>query len=277
MKNTRQGLKNSCAGNGGLNKRLFFFAFMYFSLGCSSMLQAGVPAWQEQAFIINSFYETALGSEHEKSAMKVRKWEKPLKIYVEHQVGDQALHNELLNGHIEDLRSITGLSIQRVQSKSTANIQYYFTSQQKLPSLLRASSKSSLKYIKSAVCLATMRVNSDNSIQSAQIFIPVNQARMHAKLLSCIVEELAQVLGLPRDSDAVFPSIFNDRTPNQMLTGLDVTLLKILYHPQIKSGMGKVQLKPVLRSVIDNMRRQGDLQKFSKKSKTLVLCQYIDC
>jgi hypothetical protein len=258
------------------------FSFLLWA-GLLNMLVASVAfaasqPWQKTEFITNSFYEIALGSEYGGSALKVRKWEKPVKIYVEHQVGDVALHNELLNSHIQDLRSITGLNIQRVKSKSRANIKYYFTSQKKLPALVRSvSGKGSVQYIKTAVCLATMRVNGDSSINSAAIFIPVNQARMHAKLLSCIVEELTQVLGLPRDSDAVFPSIFNDRSRDQMLTGLDVTLLKLLYHPKIKSGMGKKQLRPILRNVITRMRNKGQLAKFTKKSKTLVLCQYIDC
>ncbi len=253
------------------------------SLGCLLMLSfnnafAVSQPWQKNAFITNSFYEIALGSEYGGAALEVRKWTKPVKIYVEHQVGDSALHDELLDAQIKDLRKITGLKISRVRSKKQANIKYYFTSQEKLVELVRSTSgKHSVKYLRSAVCLATIRANRDGSINSAAVYIPVNQARMHAKLVSCIVEELTQVMGLPRDSDEVFPSIFNDHTPNQTLTGLDVILLKILYNNQIKAGMNKAKLRPVLQKILRNMRKKGDIKNATAVSRSLSLCQYMDC
>ena len=247
---------------------------------CALMFIQSVAAqpWQKSAFITQSFYEIALGSEYGNSPLIVQKWNKPIRIYVEHQVTDTKLHDELLNAHIRDLRSITKLDISRVSSRSKANIRYYFTSQQKLPALVRATSgQSTLKHLKGSVCLATMRANSSGRIQSAVVYIPVDQARMHAKLVSCIVEELTQVLGLLRDSDAVFPSIFNDHSHNDSLTGLDITLLKILYSSEIKSGMDRAKLKPLLRKIIRSMENGGELKKSARQARKLALCDYLDC
>lgn len=239
---------------------------------------ASAQPWQKTTFITQSFYEIALGSEYGNSPLIVQKWNKPIRIYVEHQVADNKLHDELLNAHIKDLRSITQLDIARVNSASKANIRYYFTSQQKLPALVRSTSgKATLKHLKGSVCLATMRANSSGIIQSAVVYIPVDQARMHAKLVSCIVEELTQVLGLLRDSDAVFPSIFNDRSHNDSLTGLDIILLKILYSSKIKSGMGKVKLKPLLKSILGIMKSTGEIKKSAVQARKLALCDYLDC
>jgi hypothetical protein len=254
-----------------------FSVISIFLLSLNNVFAVDHP-WQKNAFITNSFYEIALGSEYGGAALEVRKWTKPVKIYVEHQVGDKALHNELLDAQINDLRKITGLNISRVSSKKQANIKYYFTSQKKLPALVRSTSgKHSVKYLRTAVCLATIRANRDGSINSAAVYIPVNQARMHAKLVSCIVEEITQVLGLPRDSDEVFPSIFNDHTPNQTLTGLDVVLLKILYNNQIKAGMNKAKLRPILKRVISTLRKKGEIKNATAVSRSLSLCQYMDC
>ena len=234
--------------------------------------------WQKTAFITNSFFEVALGSEYGSGALKVRKWGKPLRIYVEHQVSDQALHNALLNAQLKDLRDITKLDIRRVKKKSQANIHYYFTSQKKLPALVKSvSGNRAVKHLNTAVCMATIRTNSNDSIRSAAVFLPVDQARMHAKLVSCIVEEITQVLGLPRDSDAVYPSIFNDRSNNHYLTGLDIVLLKILYNPKVKTGMAKSSLKPLLKSIIAAMRRSGEIQQATQQSRSLALCEFIDC
>ena len=261
-------------------KGLFFHCLnvIFLLILSAQTAQAVEHPWQKNAFITNSFYEIALGSEYGGAALEVRKWTKPVKIYVEHQVGDKALHDELLDAQISDLRKITGLKISRVSSKKQANIKYYFTSQKKLPGLVRSTSgKHSVKYLRTAVCLATIRANRDGSINSAAVYIPVNQARMHAKLVSCIVEELTQVLGLPRDSDEVFPSIFNDHTPNQTLTGLDVILLKILYSNQIKAGMNKSKLRPILKRVIRSLRNKGEIKSATTESRNLSLCKYMDC
>jgi hypothetical protein len=246
-------------------------------LVCLNTHGASQP-WQKTAFITNSFFEVALGSEYGNAALKVRKWDRPLRIFVEHQVSDKALHNALLNAQLKDLRRITKLDIRRVKIQSQANIRYYFTSQKKLPALVQSvSGKGTVKHLNTAVCLATIRTGKNGSIQSAAVFIPVDQARMHAKLVSCIVEEITQVLGLPRDSDAVFPSIFNDRSTNDYLTGLDVVLLKILYNPKIKTGMMKSTLKPLLKNIIAAMRVSGEIQQSTQVSRSLALCEFIDC
>lgn len=234
--------------------------------------------WQSTSFIINSFFETVLGSEYARGGFSVKKWSGTVKIYVAHQVPDTQLHNKLLNAQIADLRALTGLKIIRVKSKKEANIHYYFTSQRKLPALVRATAgQQSLQYLKSAVCLATMKAKSSGDIKSAMIYIPVDQARMHAKLLSCIVEEITQTMGIPRDSDDVYPSIFNDKTPNSYLTGLDVVLLKLLYSPEVKQGMGKAQLKPVLTSLIAKMRREGVIARANSYARSLKVCRIAGC
>lgn len=242
-----------------------------------SLANAAQP-WQTTPFIINSFYETVLGNEYGRGVLKVRKWSKAVSIYVAHQVPDTKLHNDLLNAQIADLRAITGLKITRVNNKSAADIQYYFTSQKQLSGLVSATSgKESLQYIRGAVCLATMKAKKSGEIQSAMIYIPVDQARMHAKLLSCVVEELTQTMGIPRDSDAVYPSIFNDKTPNDYLTGLDVVLLKLLYSSEVKQGMGKAQLKPVLTNLIAKMRRQGVITSANSYARSLKVCRLAGC
>jgi hypothetical protein len=242
-----------------------------------SLASAAQP-WQRTPFIINSFFETVLGSEYGRGALSVRKWSGTVKIYVAHQVPDTKLHNKLLNAQIADLKAITGLKIVRVNSKKAANIQYYFTSQRKLPALVRATAgKQTSQHIKGAVCLATMKAKKTGEIDSAMIYIPVDQARMHAKLLSCIVEELTQTMGIPRDSDAVYPSIFNDKTPNSYLTGLDVVLLKLLYSPEVKQGMGKAQLKPVLTSLIAKMRSEGVIARANSYARSLRVCRIAGC
>ena len=222
-------------------------------------LYANINAWPQISYISNSFLEVGLGAEHGKSHnLNLRKWNKPLRIYVEHQIGDQPLHDQLLDAHISQLVKITNFDISRVKNKSEANVYYYFTKQSILPSLVQNElDQSVVEYLHGAICLANVKTDKGNNIISAHIFIPVDQARMHGKLVACIVEELTQSLGLIRDSDLVFPSIFNDKTRNALLTGLDEILLRLLAEDTVKAGMSREELEPILHSILMKYQRQG--------------------
>lgn len=262
-------------GNRSAGLKVLLLSLCYFLLLPDTLHAA---AWQKKPFIMNSFYEVALGSEYEKVPLIVNKWNKPVRIYVEHQVGDVSLHNQLLNAQINDLKKITGLDIRRVKSRKQANVYYYFTSQKRFPALVKkVSGQGVWANSRGAVCLASMNVDALGNVQQAAVYIPVDRARMQAKLVACVVEELTQILGLPRDSDQVYPSIFNDRTPNALLTGLDIILLQLLYHPKVKSGMGKPALAPVLSELIAEMQRNGMIKKAITGSRRSQLCQFVDC
>jgi DUF2927 family protein len=63
--------------------------------------------------------------------------------------------------------------------------------------------------------------------------------------LSCIHEELPQGLGLPNDSPAARPSVFNDDEEFGLLTTQDEYLLRMLYDPRMRPGMTAAQARPV--------------------------------
>ena len=66
---------------------------------------------------------------------------------------------------------------------------------------------------------------------------------------SCFHEELAQGLGLPNDSDAARPSIFNDTLEFALLTRHDELLLRILYDPRLRPGMGPAEALPIVETI----------------------------
>nr|WP_232897223.1 DUF2927 domain-containing protein [Pontibaca salina] len=67
--------------------------------------------------------------------------------------------------------------------------------------------------------------------------------------LSCIHEEIAQGLGLPNDSAAARPSIFNDDNEFALLTRHDELLLKLLYDPRLKQGMTADEARPIALAI----------------------------
>ncbi len=71
--------------------------------------------------------------------------------------------------------------------------------------------------------------------------------------LMCIHEELAQALGLPNDSNAARPSIFNDDEEFALLTRQDELMLRILYSPALRPGMTQAEARPIVQTLASRL------------------------
>ena len=210
--------------------------------------------WKNKAYIQQSFESIALGSEYSAHRPQLRKWQQPILFGFQHDVADKALHEKLSTTHLQQLSAITGHPILPATDSASANLQIIFTDESRLPDYLRDHMQLNHDMIyqlsRNSVCIAHFSVNPQSEIHRAQVIIPVDRARAHARLLACIVEELTQVMGLPNDDVAVFPSVFNDRSHDNFLSGLDYVLLKLLYQPALKPGMGKEQSHAALTTIM---------------------------
>lgn len=241
-------------------------------------LSAHVEAepWQDEAFLVQAFNEVALHNEYEAVAMPVRKWNKPVKVWLTHKVAEADKHTQLVQMHLSHLSQITGHSISLADDNKSANVHVVFTQQSSwAQDVAQLMGKGATNKIKSAVCMASFKLSPQGDIDQAWVVIPVDQAEMHRKLVACIVEELTQVMGLPNDSEKVYPSIFNDKTPEDLLTGLDSLLLKMLYHPQIKVGMTAEQVRPVLHQIIADWQQDDTILNAEKNVRLGQLYQLL--
>ncbi|WP_415919931.1 DUF2927 domain-containing protein [Tateyamaria sp. SN6-1] len=75
--------------------------------------------------------------------------------------------------------------------------------------------------------------------------------------LSCIHEEIAQGLGLPNDSPAARPSIFNDDDEFALLTAHDEALLGMLYDDRLTPGAMRTDARATVRQLA--AERVGDV------------------
>ena len=232
-----------------------------FSSVNSPALDRKTPEYLQEAFI-----EVAMRNEYDSGKHQIRKWQQPLRIWLDHRVGDEQKHTRLATMHIEHLAAITGHELQLATSLDQSNVHLVFTRQsrwtQEVADLLGAGA---VKNLHSAVCIASVKVNSAGEIMKAWVVIPVDQAQMHGKLVACVVEELTQIMGLPNDSDKVFPSIFNDKTPQNLLSGLDGLLLKMLYYSEVTPGMSEDKVKRVLTPLLDSWEKDGTITNADKE------------
>ncbi|MEM9320965.1 MAG: DUF2927 domain-containing protein [Pseudomonadota bacterium] len=77
----------------------------------------------------------------------------------------------------------------------------------------------------------------------------------HPELLrrSCVHEEVAQGLGLPNDSPAARPSIFNDDEEFALLTDHDELLLQMLYDNRLDTGIAADEARPIIREIAEEL------------------------
>ncbi|MEI2563242.1 DUF2927 domain-containing protein [Vibrio metoecus] len=237
----------------------------------------GQENWRDPAFIEQAFLAVAMHNEYSVGEKPLSKWRKPLRIYFEHQVPDSDLHEQLARAHLSHLSAITQHPIQVVSDKTLANVIWVFTQQSKWQQVLEeVAGKSATLSMHGAICQASYQSDIVTSeIISASVVIPVDQARDHGKLLACIVEEITQVMGLPNDSELAYPSIFNDRTPEDLLSPLDVVLLWLLYEPDVTTGMNQHQVQSVIRTKIKQYQQQGRLKKAVQEAHSSPLYEWL--
>lgn len=221
--------------------------------------------WQDPLYLQQAFFQVALKSEFGHSAAVVRKWQQPIKVWTVHHAEQVAAHDILTRTHLDHLAALTGLKIEMASTLQQANFMIVFSLAHRWrQDVAEVSGQSGLAPPPDAACMFGLVPNQRQAITRAWIVIPVDHASEQRVLLSCIVEEMTQAMGLPNDAEQVFPSIFNDKTPDTLLTGLDALLLKMLYHPSVKPGMREAQLRPIFTSVLMQWQQDGTIENIDK-------------
>jgi hypothetical protein len=218
--------------------------------GFALCLALACPALADDPFL-DEFLRVALGREYSfdrASAGRLIRWAQPVRIT---GFGDQRPAWEpQLAAYVGELARITGHDLRYarsgpaefavifVPSLRVSEIERYavvlrqvFVSEAALRAHFDRLANGTLR----AACFANLRVDRQWRIVGAVAVIPLDQGPR--VLRQCIVEELAQSLGLPNDVNDLTDTIFSDRTPEIELTAKDRRFLRLLYHPALRPGM----------------------------------------
>lgn len=79
--------------------------------------------------------------------------------------------------------------------------------------------------------------------------VVINKERSVMRIGSCLLEELTQVMGLPNDVKAYWPTLFNPNDVSIQHSPWDMLYLKTLYDPRLKPGMLPHEAKVVVRKI----------------------------
>ncbi len=87
------------------------------------------------------------------------------------------------------------------------------------------------------------------------VFIPDNAEPYLAR--TCLIEEIAQALGPANDLYGLGPSIFNDDGAHVWPTRLDYLMLRVLYQPEMRTGMSRRETRTAALSVLARLNPEG--------------------
>lgn len=253
-------------------KNLSIIAFSLLLMGSTDP-----NSWQKPAYIEKAFIEIALKNEYQPSDMRVNKWVVPIRyqaIFL--HLKTYVPVKQMIDVHMRQLKHITRQDISAANNNQSANLKIYITKDKYYKDVIEKYTGNKQPNLSTeSNCMATIHKNKRHEIDSATVVIPIDYAMTKGLLPACVVEELTQIMGLPNDSDWVYPSVANDVSKIELLSGLDYIFLKLLYSPELKPGMNLPDTQRNIRILINRYQKQGIITRANMKVRQEGLYQLL--
>lgn len=214
------------------------------------------PAAADEPFtnadLVRNLDVVAFGNEYSGQRYDtVRKWAMPVRMGIQ-GAKYPAYLERFIEDFAADLRGLTGHQIELYYSfarkkakklpadfdSKKVNVILFYLPDDEIPAALKKYWKGDEEKVRWMVQNSTCFANyftKKGEIVAAVVIFPARHPESYHR--ACVVEELTQILGLPNDSNAVKPSIFNDKSRYLELTEHDKWLIRALYAKDILPGM----------------------------------------
>ena len=198
--------------------------------------------------VISYFKEIALGFEFGSSSKITRKWCSDLKVFIGGETNSILL--EELDNIISEISSLStdNFNMEIVSDSSLSNYYIFFGKGDDYAKIFPSASS----YVNNNWGLFFIWYNSSNCLNRGQMYVDTDRADfIQAKHL--LREEFTQSLGLARDSDKYINSIFQSSwTTTTSFSQIDKDLIRLLYHPEMQTGLNESEVDVLLRHIILN-------------------------
>lgn len=223
-----------------------------------------------QRNLVQNFLRIALYEEHvvsngqlvtRQNASRLHRWDRPVTLSVSFGDTVPEAQREADLEHIgrfgDRLERLTGLSIRQTANNGNFRVLILNEAERRaigpelkkmMPGISAASVEAVVDMPRSTYCLV-VAADPQNNGTYAQAVAIIRGEHPDLMRFSCIQEELAQGLGLPNDSPAARPSIFNDDEEFGFLTEQDELFLKMLYDPRLRPGMTEAEARPFVELI----------------------------
>jgi hypothetical protein len=214
------------------------------------LLHAVPPALAfTDAKLMDGFRRTVLSAEIRVfgwHANVVKKFPGPVRVFVDDR--SAARRGGAVERFVRTLPGlIAGLDIKLVARPETANFRILVVDRKDYrATVAQAIDGSAESGFAPGKCLVRM-VASDGAITRSDAVVVADSGEHLFR--RCIVEETLQGLGPVNDDPTLSESVFNDRSTAETFTDFDRHILNMLYHPLIRPGMTRAELRRVLPGV----------------------------
>lgn len=200
----------------------------------------------QRKHLVDYFQSIALQSEYGQNLPILKKWMKPMSIYVS---GDTIpeLRIELAE-IIAELNPLftDGFSMQIVADSLASNFHIFFGAKATYSKMYPETST----LLRENEGLFTNQLNADFSIASGHMFVTTHDIPLRFQK-HILREELTQSLGLPNDIDIYSNSIFYKKWSDvQAYSNLDIEVIRLLYHPKIIPNIGPTSVSAILADIL---------------------------
>ena len=209
------------------------------------------------AEIARGFFATAFGAEMRIAGRVdgIRKYDKPVRVYVDNQARPDrsAQFAEI----VADIKShVEHLDIATVTERKDANVIVRLLNERDFyPALRAAFGRDRLRSIRTSLdpqCLSGFRKDAELRIVQSDVFLVADASDFI--FYDCAYEELLQSLGPINDTEKIPWTMFNDKVSMGFFDVYDQYILNILYHPRVRPGMTRAQVRALLPEIMPQVR-----------------------
>jgi hypothetical protein len=209
------------------------------------------------AEIIDGFFKVTFGAEfHVAGGVdRIRKYDAPVRVYIDN-LAEPDRSAEVV-AVIADIRArIRNLDIAAVERREDANVVVSLVHDRDLARTIRklygTNRARRIQRSLEPQCLSGFRKDNSFRILHSDVLLVADAGDF--VFYDCIYEELLQALGPINDDPTVPFTMFNDDVQMGFFDVYDQHILNILYHPRIRPGMSREEVKAVLPEVLPAVR-----------------------
>jgi hypothetical protein len=209
------------------------------------------------AEIVEGFFKLTFGAEFQLAgrADRIRKFEVPVRIFIDNKAKPD--RSRQVAATVADIqRHIEHLDIAVTEARGEANTVVTLVRDRDLGQTIRTiygnERARSIQKSLEPQCLSSFRRDDSFRIASADVILVADAGDFI--FYDCAYEELLQALGPINDDSTVRWSMFNDKVHMGFFDVYDQYILNILYHPRIRAGMTRAEVRAELPQVLPQVR-----------------------
>jgi Protein of unknown function (DUF2927) len=209
------------------------------------------------AEIVDGFFKVTFGAEFHVAGRvdRIRKYDGPVRVYVDNRARNgRSAQVAAVVGDIS--RRVRNLNIAMTGKRGEANTIVTLVRDRNLARTIRslygAEQARTIQRTLQPQCLSSFRKDDNYRIVHSNVILVADVGDFI--FFDCVYEELLQALG-PINDDASVPwSMFNDNVEMGFFDLYDQYILNILYHPRIRPGMTRDQVRVLLPEILPQVR-----------------------